>query len=93
MLTVKDGLIYQEGKIRGNKKIIPNIVNRIQEVCGPSFSEKTIALACGENLEDREKLKQLVVEKLNPKELILLTINPPMCSHSGPGFIGTTCFK
>ncbi|WP_416390350.1 hypothetical protein [Romboutsia sedimentorum] len=37
---VKDGLIYQEGKIRGNKKIISNIVNCIQEVYGPNFSEK-----------------------------------------------------
>jgi hypothetical protein len=27
------------------------------------------------------------------KEIILLTINPSMCSHSGPGLIGITCFK
>ena len=93
ILTVKDGLIHQESQIRGNKKIIPAIINRTKEVCGQDFSDKTIAIACGDNIEDREKLKELVQEEFNPKELILLTINPPMCSHSGPGFIGLTCFK
>ncbi|MGL4913646.1 MAG: DegV family protein [Romboutsia sp.] len=93
ILTVKDGLIYQESQIRGNKKIIPALINRTREVCGQDFSDKTIAIACGDNIEDREKLKELVQEEFNPKELILLTINPPMCSHSGPGFIGLTCFK
>lgn len=93
ILTVKDGLIYQESQIRGNKKIIPALINRTKEVCGQDFSDKTIAIACGDNIEDRDKLKELVKEEFNPKELILLTINPPMCSHSGPGFIGITCFK
>lgn len=93
ILTVKDGLIFQEGQVRGNKKIIPTIINRTKEVCGEDFSDRTIAIGCGDNLEDREKLKEEVMKELNPKELILITINPPMCSHSGPGFIGLTCFK
>lgn len=93
ILTVKDGLIYQEGQVRGNKKIIPTIIARVKEVCGQDFRDRTIAIACGDNLEDRDKIKEIVEQELNPKEIILLTINPPMCSHSGPGFIGVTCFK
>lgn len=93
MLTVKDGLIFQEGQVRGNKKIVPTIIKRTKEVCGEDFSDRTIAIGCGDNLEDREQLKEAVLRELNPKELILITINPPMCSHSGPGFIGLTCFK
>lgn len=93
LLTVKDGLIYQEGNIRGTKKIVSSLINRTKEVCGTDFSDRTIAIGCGDNLEDREKLKELVEKELNPKELILITINPAMCSHSGPGFIGLTCFK
>ena len=93
MLTVKDGLIFQEGQVRGNKKIIPTIIKRTKEVCGEDFSDRTIAIGCGDNLEEREQLKEAVLRDLNPKELIEITINPPMCSHSGPGFIGLTCFK
>ncbi|MGL5693491.1 MAG: DegV family protein [Peptostreptococcaceae bacterium] len=93
MLTVKDGLIFQEGQVRGNKKIIPTIIKRTKEVCGEDFSDRTIAIGCGDNLAEREQLKEAVLKELNPKELIEITINPPMCSHSGPGFIGLTCFK
>lgn len=93
MLTVRDGLIFQEGQVRGNKKIVPTIIKRTKEVCGEDFSDRTIAIGCGDNLEDREQLKEAVLRELNPKELILITINPPMCSHSGPGFIGLTCFR
>lgn len=93
MLTVEDGLIFQEGQVRGNKKIIPNIISRTKEICGEDFSDRTIAIGCGDNYEDREMLKEIVQKELNPKELILITINPPMCSHSGPGFIGLTCYK
>ena len=93
MLTVKDGLIFQEGQVRGNKKIIPTIIKRTKEVCGEDFSDKLIAIGCGDNLEERAQLKEEVLRELKPKELIEITINPPMCSHSGPGFIGLTCFK
>ncbi len=93
MLTVKDGLIFHEGQVRGKKKIIPTIIKRTKEVCGEDFSDKVVAIGCGDNLEEREQLKEAVLRELNPKELIEITINPPMCSHSGPGFIGLTCFK
>lgn len=93
MLTVKDGLIFQEGQVRGNKKIIPEIIKYTKEACGNNFEDKTIVVCCGENLEERDKLKELVIKELNPKDIVEITINPPMCSHSGPGFIGLTCFK
>ncbi len=93
MLTVKDGLIFQEGQVRGNKKIIPEIIKRTKQACGTDFSDKIVGIGCGDNLEERDKLKELVIKELNPKEIIEITINPPMCSHSGPGFIGLTCFK
>ena len=93
MLTVKDGLIFQEGQVRGNKRIIPEIIKYTKEACGSDFSDKTVAIGCGDNLEERTKLKELVIREFNPKEIIEITINPPMCSHSGPGFIGLTCFK
>ena len=93
LLTVKDGLIYQEGQIRGKKNIIPSILNQTKKVCGTDFSDKTVVIGCGDNLEERELLKELVIKELNPKEIIEITISPCMCSHSGPGFIGLTCFK
>ena len=93
ILTVKDGLIYQETQVRGKKRVIPTIIKHTKDVCGDDFSDKTIAIGCGDNIEDREILKRMVEEELKPRELILLTINPSMASHSGPDFIGLTCFK
>ena len=79
---------YQEDQVRGNKKIIPNIINRVKEVWGQDFRDRTVAIAIRDNLEYREILEQ----GLNPKEIIL-TINPTMFSHSWLGFIGIICFK
>ncbi|MGL5330278.1 MAG: DegV family protein [Peptostreptococcaceae bacterium] len=93
MLTVKDGLVYQEGQVRGSKKIIPTIIKRTIEECGQDFSDKTLVIACGDNIEDVEKLKEAVNKELNPKELIVININPPMTINIGPEFIGVTCFK
>lgn len=93
MLTVKDGLVYQEGQVRGSKKIIPAIMKKTIEECGQDFSNKTLAIACGENVEDAEKLKEIVEEQLNPKEIIVMNINPPMTINIGPEFIGLTCLK
>jgi len=68
-------------------------MNRVKKVYGQDFSDRTITVAIGDNLEDREKVNKIVEQELNPKEIILLTINPSMVSHSGLGFIGVTCFK
>jgi fatty acid-binding protein DegV len=85
--------ICQEDQVRRNKKIIPNIINWVKEVCGQNFKNRTIAIAIGDNFEDREKVNEIVEQELNPKEIILLNINPPIFSHSWLGFIKVTCFK
>lgn len=92
MLTVKDGLIYQEGQVRGSKKVLPYMINKVKESCGTDFSDKVIGIGCGDNFEDRDELRDLVMKELNPKEVLLLTINPINCAHTGPNFIGLTCF-
>lgn len=93
MLTVKDGLIYQEAQVRGNKKVLPYMINKVKELCGTDFSDKVIGIGCGDNFEDRDALRDLVMKELNPKELLLLTINPVNCAHTGPNLIGLTCFR
>jgi len=93
LLTIKDGLIYHEGNIRGVKRIPQKLIDRTKEVCGFDFSDKTITIGCGDNFKDRDKLEELVRKELKPKELILLTFNPLMCTHIGPEVLALTCYK
>ena len=93
VLSIRDGLIAPIYQVRGNKKLIPSIVNHIKEVCGSDLSDRVVAIGCGENTEDLDKLRELVKKELNPKELIEVTMSPAMTVHSGPNLIGITCFK
>lgn len=93
VLTVKDGLIAQMYQVRGSKKLIPSMLKHLKETCGSDFSDKVLAIACGDNIEDLDGLRELVKKELNPKELIELTMSPAIAVHTGPDLIGITCFK
>lgn len=84
-------MLTPELQVRGSKKVIPAIIKLTKDIFGDDFSEKTIGIGCGDNMEEFEKLKSSVLNELKPKELITLRVNSSNCSHTGPGVLGLTC--
>lgn len=93
VLAVKDGVIISEGQVRGSKKVPGSIIEYTKKACGVDYSDKTVAIAYGNNPDVGMKLKELVEKELNPKEIITLEISPSICVHTGPDVVGLTCFK
>lgn len=91
ILCVKDGLVSQKAQVRGKKQMYLSLVNGIIERYNGDLENRIIIIGCGDNDEDLENLKNLIVEKCKFKELYFVNIGCAICSHSGPGVLGISC--
>lgn len=86
LLHVEDGKLIPIEKIRGSKRVLGRMLS-IMEERGIDFSNQTIGISHGDDLETAEKLAQLINEKFNPKEIIIEMVGSVIGAHSGPGTI------
>lgn len=93
ILTVKKGVLDKESQVRGDKKVIPAMIEYIKKSCGEDFSDKTIAIGWGEDSEKGEKLVEEIKKELSPKEIITLEVGSLTCVHTGPDAMALICFK
>ena len=93
ILGMNEGFIVPKMQVRGNKKVISTLVNTINNSSDSDFSDKVVGIAYGDNLEDFEKLKDLVEKELQPKEILITQFNSCISSHTGPSTLGVAWFK
>lgn len=93
ILGMNEGFIVPKMQVRGNKKAISTLVNTISNSSDSDFSDKVVGIAYGDNLEDFEKLKDLVEKELQPKEILVTKFNSCISSHTGPSTLGVAWFK
>ncbi|MEQ6375454.1 DegV family protein [Bacillaceae bacterium S4-13-58] len=86
LLDVEDGKLIPIEKIRGAKKVLKRMVE-VMEERGKDFENQTIGISHGDDLENAEKLKELIQEKWNCKDFIIHTVGATIGAHSGPGTI------
>ncbi len=99
MINIKPILfVNPEGKLvalssaRGRKKSLTTICNEMLDCMGKyRDSDEAICIAHGDSLEDALYLKELILEKLPNREIIINFVSPSIGAHSGPGAIGL-CF-
>ncbi|MBA1334871.1 MAG: DegV family protein [Firmicutes bacterium] len=84
ILQVKEGELEVLDKVRGRKKVISRIVEIASER-GRDLSDQTMAIVHAECLEDAKKLRDMVEERFNPKEIIISDIGCVIGAHVGPG--------
>ena len=51
ILKIEDGLVKQKTQVRGSKKIIPMLIEKLKEEINDDFSDKDIYVAYGDDLE------------------------------------------
>ena len=88
-----DGTLGANDKIRGRKKAIAFIVDKMLEYA-PDPEESPIIVLNADSLEDAERTKALVEQKLPGANVLIENVGPVIGAHAGPGtialcFIGT----
>ena len=88
-----DGTLSANDKIRGRKKAIAFIVDKMMEFA-PDPEESPIIVLNADCLEDAERVKTLIEQKLPGANVLIENVGPVIGAHAGPGtialcFIGT----
>ena len=88
-----DGTLAANDKIRGRKKAIAFIVDKMLEFA-PDPDESPIIVLNADSIEDAERTKALVEQKLPGANVLIENVGPVIGAHAGPGtialcFIGT----
>ena len=88
-----DGTLSANDKIRGRKKAIAFIVDKMLEFA-PDPEESPIIVLNADCLEDAERVKAQIEQKLPGANVMIENVGPVIGAHAGPGtialcFIGT----
>lgn len=88
-----EGHLINIGKVRGRKKSLTALVDRLGSDAG-SYLEKSniIGISHGDSLEDAKFVASLVEERYGKKEFIINTLCPTIGSHTGPDLIALFFF-
>ena len=92
ILEVKDGLVSQKSQVRGKKQIYSTLAKTIVEKFGKDLNNRTIIIGCGDNTEDLEIMKEALEKEADISNVYFVNIGCVICSHSGPGVMGISCF-
>jgi len=84
ILHVEDGKLVPLEKIRGSKKLLNRMLD-IMEERGIDFSNQTIGISHGDDLEKAERIADMVKEKFDAKDVLIEMVGSTIGAHSGPG--------
>lgn len=87
LLHVEEGKLVPLEKIRGRKKVLKRMLDMMDER-GDTISEQTIALCHSDDEATVLDLKQMIVERFNPKNIEIYSIGSTIGAHVGPGTMG-----
>ena len=80
----ENGKLVSMVKARGRKAAIDTLVKQMLTL-GEGFDNETVFICHADCMHDAEKLKALVLEKTNAKEVFIGNLGAVIGSHAGPG--------
>lgn len=81
----KEGKLYVENKVRGNKKAQEYMISKINET--RDSSEPMVFIGHGDAKERAEELRDKILEKTNVTDVMITKIGPIIGTHTGPGML------
>lgn len=81
-----EGAVEILEKVRGRKKFLQRVIDVIGERCS-DFSDKIFGITHVDNEEDALFLKQAIMEKYRPKDVIINYMGSTMGTYAGKGGI------
>lgn len=89
IISMVDGVIVPLGQARSRKRVYKMMVDKLEEAVGTGKFK--IAFVHAAALEEAEKLKSMVEERLSFVEAMVCELTPALGVHTGPGTAGF-CF-
>ncbi|QZY57340.1 DegV family protein [Crassaminicella profunda] len=86
ILIIKNGKVELFDKVRGNKKIIPKMI-QIAKERGLKHGTEYVCIAHGGNIEGLEKLKEEMMNVFEPKKIVITEIGCTIGTYTGPGLL------
>jgi len=87
VLTFEDGIVAPYEKVRGEKKVIPRMVEIMRDLVG-SGPLTEVGVAQADCLDKAQALKQAIIEEFGPREILMCDLGAVVGTHAGPGTIG-----
>ena len=81
-----DGKVMQGEKIKGKKKVLRFLVNEVKEKA-VNIDNETLYICHGDCLEDAEILKNMILEEVNFKNVVINYVGNVIGAHAGPGVL------
>jgi len=85
ILTLEDGQVASSEKVRGEKKVIPRLVEIMGESLEPGRGPAKVAIAHADCLERAEELRAAIEKAHHPAEIIMSGLGAVVGTHVGPG--------
>lgn len=86
ILDIVDGTVVVAEKLRGKKQLFERSLEKIAERVS-DFSKRVFFINHVDNWEDAEFLKQEIIDRFNPKDVILGYMGPTISTYAGKGGI------
>ena len=86
IMEASDGTLTSNDKIRGRKKAIAFIVDKMLEFA-PDPAESPIIVLNADTHEDAERVKAMVEQKLPGARILIENVGPVIGAHCGPGLL------
>lgn len=88
-----EGKVTPGAKLKGNKNALKYLVNQVVEK-GVDLEQQTLFICHGDVEENAQTLKQMILEKVAVKDIVINYIGTVVGTHGGPGamavmFLGT----
>ena len=90
IMEASDGTLTSNDKIRGRKKAIAFIVDKMLEF-DPDPAESPIIVLNADIPDDAERVKSMVEQKLPGANVLIENVGPVIGAHAGPGTVAL-CF-
>lgn len=93
LCIIKDGIVDNVANARGKRNVATKLVEIAKENGIRDLSDQTVFLGYTDDLKERERLEQKLIEEFNPKEIKYFLIGSGIGTHGGPGITGFICYK
>lgn len=87
ILTIKDGVVVQKDKLRGNKKVFKKLIENALDD-GLELEGKSIFIPYSGNKERAEELKEVLSSEFDNVKLFDCQLGAIIGSHGGPALVG-----
>jgi DegV family protein with EDD domain len=84
LLNVEDGKLIPIEKLRGKKKLLRRIIELMKER-GEGFENQIVGISNADDEETAAEMKDMIIQELNPKDVVITSIGAAIGSHVGPG--------